>query len=164
MSVLKTRRKESKAQFCATANEIYNETLNFLSRLSSRYSRLLAENTMKLASEILDCTEKANSIIAVDEIRLNLRKNWLIQARASLAALDTELTHIYEILMMNPQGAFTTTSGKSIESGDAKRRLDNMAQHIGELIDLEEKLLTGVLKSDTDIYRKKQKDKAEKAV
>ena len=39
MSVLKNKRTTSKAEFVNTANEIYTETINFLSRLSARYSR-----------------------------------------------------------------------------------------------------------------------------
>lgn len=42
MSVLKARRTESKAEYINTANNLYAATINFLSRLSARYSRLLA--------------------------------------------------------------------------------------------------------------------------
>ena len=42
MSVLKQKRTTSKAEFINTANQIYVETLNFLTRLSARYSRLIA--------------------------------------------------------------------------------------------------------------------------
>ena len=43
MSVLAQKRTVSKAEFVNTANQIYIETLNFLTRLSARYSRLVAE-------------------------------------------------------------------------------------------------------------------------
>ena len=43
MSVLRAKRTTSKAEFVNTANAIYIETLNFLTRMSARYSRLLAE-------------------------------------------------------------------------------------------------------------------------
>jgi hypothetical protein len=49
MSVLKQKRTTSKAEFINTANQIYVETLNFLTRLSARYSRLIAEPVAKLA-------------------------------------------------------------------------------------------------------------------
>ena len=52
MSVLKQKRTTSKAEFINTANQIYVETLNFLTRLSARYSRLIAEPVAKLAGEI----------------------------------------------------------------------------------------------------------------
>lgn len=59
MSVLKQKRTTSKAEFINTANQIYVETLNFLTRLSARYSRLIAEPVAKLAGEIIDHAEKA---------------------------------------------------------------------------------------------------------
>ena len=62
MSVLKSKRTESKAEFVNTANQIYVETLNFLTRLSARYSRLVAEQVAKPSGEIVDYAEKANSI------------------------------------------------------------------------------------------------------
>lgn len=62
MSVLKQKRTTSKAEFINTANQIYVETINFLTRLSARYSRLIAEPVAKLAGEIIDHAEKANSI------------------------------------------------------------------------------------------------------
>ena len=62
MSVLKAHRSESKAEFVNAANKIYIQTINFLSRLSSRYSRLISSSVSALASEVLDHTEKANRI------------------------------------------------------------------------------------------------------
>ena len=92
MSVLKSKRTESKAEFVNTANQIYVEALNFLTRLSARYSRLVAEPVAKLAGEIVDYAEKANSIYPSDPQRVELRKAHLIEARASLMALDVRLT------------------------------------------------------------------------
>lgn len=92
MSVLKQKRTTSKAEFINTANQIYVETINFLTRLSARYSRLIAEPIAKLAGEIIDHAEKANSIFPSDQQRVSLRKAHLLEARASLMALDVRLT------------------------------------------------------------------------
>ena len=62
MSVLKSKRTESKAEYVNVANAIYIETINFLTRISARYSRLIAEPVAKLAGEVIDHAEKANSI------------------------------------------------------------------------------------------------------
>lgn len=59
MSVLKQKRTTSKAEFINTANQIYIETINFLTRLSARYSRLIAEPVAKLAGEVIDHAEKS---------------------------------------------------------------------------------------------------------
>ena len=63
MSVLQMKRTTSKAEFVNTANQIYVETINFLTRISARYSRLLAEPVAKLAGAgcpaypLLSCDE-----------------------------------------------------------------------------------------------------------
>ncbi len=148
MSVLKAHRSESKAEFVNTANRIYVQTINFLSRLSSRYSRLVADSVADLASEVLDNAEKANSIYPSDEARKELRKRHLLESRAALMALDVHLAHCYDLMMLNPSGCFTSSAGKNVSSSDAKKKLDRMAQELGELIDAENGMLTSVLKSD----------------
>ncbi len=147
MSVLKQKRTVSKAEFVNTANQIYVETLNFLTRLSARYSRLIAEPVAKLAGEIIDHAEKANSIFPSDAQRVDLRKAHLIEARASLMALDVRLTHCYLIMNQNPEGCFTTAKGKAVPANEAMEKLDRMAQSLGELIDQENELLKGQIKS-----------------
>lgn len=148
MSVLKAKRAESRAEFVNTANSIYVQTINFLSRLSNRYSRLMADQISALASDVLDYSEKANSIFPSDKKRSELREEFLLRARASLMALDVHLSHCYTIMMLNPSGCFTTSGGKDVTSANAKKKLEHMSQELGELIDKENALLTNVLKSD----------------
>ena len=145
MSVLKSKRTESKAEYVNVANAIYIETINFMTRISARYSRLIAEPVAKLAGEVIDHAEKANSIYPSDDQRRQLRKAHLLEARASLMALDVRLTHCYLIMIQNPQGCFTTPSGKSVDAKKATERLDKMAQKLGELIDKENDLLQGMI-------------------
>lgn len=147
MSVLKSKRTVSKAEFVNTANQIYVETLNFLTRMSARYSRLLAEPVAKLAGEVVDHAEKANSIYPSDEQRIDLRKAHMLEARASLKALDVRLTHCYLVMMQNPEGCFTNSKGNSVGSKEAVEKLDRMAASLGELIDNEDELIKGNIKS-----------------
>lgn len=146
MSVLKSKRTTSKAEFVNTAHQIFVETLGFLTRLSARYSRLLAEPTAKLAGEVIDHAEKANSIFPSDPQRVGLRKAHLLEARASLMALDVRLTHCYTLMSQNPQGCFTDGKGKSLPPSEAMEKLDRMAQSLGEKIDQENELLKGQIK------------------
>ena len=111
----------------------------------ARYSRLIAEPVAKLAGEVIDHAEKANSIYPSDDQRRKLRKAHLLEARASLMALDVRLTHCYLIMTQNPQGCFTTPSGKSVDAKKETERLDKMAQKLGELIDRENDLLQGMI-------------------
>ena len=133
MSVLKEKRTVSKAEYVNTANQIYVETVGFLTRLSARYSRLIAEGTAQLAGEVMDHTEKANKIYPSDEQRKAQRKAHLLEALASL---------------QNPQGCFTAPSGKTVPPKEAMDKLDRMAQSLGELIDREDTLLRNILESD----------------
>ena len=131
MSVLKAHRSESRAEYVNTANKIYVQTINFLSRLSSRYSRLVAESVAELASEVVDNAEKANSIYPSDETRKELRKQHLLESRAALMALDVHLAHCYDLMMLNPAGCFTKSNGDNVGSSDAKKKLEHMSQEIG---------------------------------
>lgn len=128
MSVLKSKRSTSKAEYVNLANEIYTETVAFLTRLSARYARLLAEPVAALAGEVIDQTEKANSIFPKGEPNLGLRKGHLLEARAALMALDVRLGHCYTILALNPQGCFTKPDGKSVPPAEATKKLDDMSQ------------------------------------
>lgn len=74
MSVLKSKRSTSKAEYVNLANVIYTETVAFLTRLSARYARLLAEPVADLAGEVIDHTEKANSIFPKGAPNMELRK------------------------------------------------------------------------------------------
>lgn len=148
MSVLKRHQHTSAAEYVNTANKIYNETLQFLVKLSNRYARLIAPHTMQLASEVVANAEKANSIYPSSEERKALRQTHLLEARAALMALDVQMAHVYELCMLNPQGCFTKSSGDTVESVEAVKKLDNMAMSLGTKIDDENELLKAVLKSD----------------
>lgn len=107
----------------------------------------MADPIAKLAGEIQDNAEKANSIFPSDDQRRRLRETYLLRARASLMALDARLLTVYEILSQNPQGCFTNSKGDTVPASDATKKLDKMAQHLGELIDQENDLLKGAIKA-----------------
>lgn len=146
MSVLKAKRTESKAEYINKAHEIFLLTLNLLSRLSSRYSRLVAPSVMTLATEVVSYCEKANSIYPSDEDRQRLRNEHLLNARASLMALDVQLANVYNLCVMNPQGCFTTVNKNSMSSSRALEKLSKFSQTCGELIDEEKNMITSLIK------------------
>lgn len=148
MSVLKRRRLESKANYLNYANEICDATVELLARLSPRYGRVLTEATSRLAHAVVDEVEIANSIYPSDAQRKEQRKYHLLEARGALRALDVELGRCYRVLLKNPKGAFQKASGKSVPADDAERILENLAENIGVLIDLEDAAISGVLESD----------------
>ena len=146
MSVLKSKRLVSKAEFVNVANQIFDETIAFLTHLSARYSRLIAEKTADLAGEVADQAEEANSILPTSSQRIEKRLDHLLEALAALHALDVRLQRCYRILSKNPQGCFTNSAGQTLEPSKASKKLDDMAQNLGELIDREYSLLQGCIK------------------
>ena len=146
--ILASKRIVSKAEYVNTANQIYIETISFLTRLSARYSRLLAEPIAKLAGEVVDETEKANNIFPANHRQVEMRKVHLLEARASLRALEVRLTHCYLIMALNPEGCFTTSKGKAVDSQRATEKLDKMSDNLSKLINEEERLINEILTSD----------------
>ena len=148
MSVLKTRRKVSRADFVNLAHKIYTYTFCFMFRVSKRYARVISPIIIQLASEVVDYCEKANSVYANNQVRFDLRESYLLQARASLMALDVKMADVYLILRQNPQGAFTTANKKLVDPPKAMQKIEKMAQGLGSLIDKENGYLINLLKSD----------------
>lgn len=144
MSVLKSRRVTSKTEYLKVANDIYLYTISFLTRLSARYSRLIASDISHLAGEVVDYAERANNIFPSGEVNKQLRKEFLLRARSALSALDVRLTSCYLILNQNPQGAF----GKNMSVKESEHKLDYMADMLGGLIDREKDLINAVMESD----------------
>lgn len=153
--VLSSKRRESKCQFVATAFELYKQTIAFLTRLSARYSRLLAEDVSHLASEVVDNAVKANDINAeLSAERRALREEYLLKSHAALEALDVKLLLCYEVMMENAEGCMDKMTGenkgKPVDPETAKLKLDKMAQRLGDFINKEDALLKGALRLVTN--------------
>lgn len=151
MSVLLSKRSESKAQFVTNAYDIYDETMRFLTRVSARYARLVAAPIAALAGSLLDNCESANSIYPYGkdfDMKMTERTRYLINARANLRALDVRLLACYRQMNKNPAGSFTDTLDRKDGAG-AVARLDHMSDNLGNLIQKEERLLEGIIKSDS---------------
>ena len=153
MSVLKTKRNESTIEYVYTAYKIYTYTIEFISRLSTRYSRLMASDIAHTAFEVLRNCESANSIIITNQETFDKRQSYLIDAKANLSSLDVFLGICYDILSQNPSEAITTRGGKSVGATEANRKLNNMSQTLGEMIDNELEFITKTIKSDRKILK-----------
>lgn len=145
MSVLKSRRHESKAQYIANARLIFIETIAYMTKLSARYGRLLDKIVVENAGELVRNVEIANSIYPSNVERTQLREKYLLIARGYVAALDSMLGNVYELLMNNPQGCF---SKLNMSPNEAKIKIARMSQSLGEKLDAEYSMITGLIKSD----------------
>ena len=115
--------------------------LTFVAKLSNRYQRFLGNDTMNMASKVLDEVSMANGIFPKDEITRKARMQHLIEARAALYALDTHMAYVWEAMLTNPEGCFTTTKGKTKTPEEAKAILNKMADSRGDKIDREVSLI-----------------------
>lgn len=158
MSVLKSKRRTSKAEFVNLAHQIYMETFHFIARLSNRYQRLLYEDVMHTAAAVLNNCEEAQNIFPSTELRYNARTRHLLEARSALMALDIHMSHVYEILMYNPQGAFNRENGETVPPKRATEILDRMAGSLGEKIDHENEIIKKILEADKITLKNSKRD------
>lgn len=148
MSRLAKDRSVSRAEFVRLAGEIFHGTLDFCTKLSARYQRLLAADTIHLARQVRINCIKAQETYPNTEVKRAKREAYLTEAWANLHALDDGLEVIYELLSRNPEGAFQTAGGKAVAGKKAAEKLDAMAQRTGEAISREYELLKAVINSD----------------
>ena len=147
MSVLKNKRSESSLQFIETAKEIFIETVQFVSRLSKRYDKILASGVTNTAYGILNNVIIGNKMFPNGEYFKARRREHFIKAEGFLDSLDIQLFIVYQILIKNPQGCFVVHD-KPISSGEAIKKLENMSKKLGTLIEKEKALLIKLKKSD----------------
>lgn len=96
----------------------------------------------------MDHTEKANKIYPSDEQRKAQRKAHLLEALASLSALDVRLTHAYLVMYQNPQGCFTAPSGKTVPTQGGHGQAGPHGAEPGRTDKREDTLLRNILESD----------------
>lgn len=111
----------------------------------------------------MDHAVEADAIYPNSVDKLNQRQAHLVEARACLAALDVRLLRIYNILKLNPKGAFSHGNDKEdkrkqLTVEEALKRLEYMAESIGLMIQSEEKLLDGTMVSDKKRFREEYGD------
>lgn len=171
MSKLRSHQGISKGKFVNAAMYINIGTRDFLMRLSARAARIYVEKVMALAHDMLINAETAQTMNPTDPTRYELRKKHLLEARGACSALDIELELMYQHLMKNPMGAFDDLKKKAeavgkLDDADRRRkqiakeaieRLDHMSENLGALIDDELAMITTLLESDRDAYKKAMK-------
>ncbi len=147
MSVLKPKRNISHTEYIQISREILKCSIQFVSRLSARYSRLLASSVSNLACELVSCCVKADNSFPSNYESAKMRELYIIKATGALKSLDVMLVAVYDILMLNPEGAFSKKGGDSIPKREAIEKLDRMCENIGGLINKELDILGGIRRS-----------------
>ena len=103
MSVYKSKRGASSAQFVETARKLQVHTLEQCLKVPKRYAFYLTQKIMDHASAVYDEVTMANSIFPINQHEAQLRRDHLIAANAKLQALDRQLGLLAGVLWKNPE-------------------------------------------------------------
>jgi hypothetical protein len=138
MSVYKSKRGESAAQFVETARLLEVHTLAQCLKVPKRYTFLLTTEVMRLASEVYNNVKSANSIFPANKHDAQMRRDKLTEANNALQCLIGKLGLLGDTLKKNPEQF---------------KGLDNALETWGNLIMEEAKLISGVKKSDKQRFK-----------
>ncbi len=138
MSVYKSKRGESSAQFVETARKLEVHTLAQCLKIPKRYTFFLSTEIMRLASEVYNNVKSANSIFPSNQHEVQMRRDKLTEANNALQCLVGKLGLLGDVLRKNPSQF---------------KGLDNALETWGNLIAEEAKLISGVKKSDKQRYK-----------
>lgn len=138
MSVYKSKRGKSSAQFVETARQLEEHTLEQCLKVPKRYTFLLTQRIMGLASTVYEKVTSANSVYPVNQHEAQERRDYLIEANAALQALDRQLGILAGVLWKNPENF---------------KGFDHAFTVWGDLIVEEAKLISGIKRADRARYK-----------
>ena len=91
------KRSPSGYQVVDTAQELYRKVIAMCIKLPKRYTPLVLQPFVELASEVADNTKCANSVFPHNQHEVQIRLDYWIVAKAKLQALSSKLNNISEI-------------------------------------------------------------------
>lgn len=134
MSVIKSKRSTSSAQFLDTARDLHIYTLKTCTnqkRFPKKYTFFITQDIVKTASNIHTLVKKGNSIFPSCVRDVEMRREYFVQASAELQSLISQIGVAYETFPIRDK-TMTTWLGKIHE---------------------EIKLLKSVIKADEERYK-----------
>lgn len=138
MSVYKSKRGKSSVQFVESARKLEEHTLEQCLKVPKRYTFLLTQRIMGLASTVYEEVVAANSIYPTNQHEAQLRRDHLTAANAALQALDRQLGLLAGVLWKNPENF---------------KGFDHAFTVWGDLINEEAKLISGIKRADRARYK-----------
>lgn len=134
MSVIKSKRNESDAQFLATARELEIFTLKKCLKIPKRYTKLFTEYLAHLAFDVYNNVKMANAMFPDTKEKINRRTIYFDAATRYLYCLISQIDIAKELLLTE---------------------LTEYAWvHWMELIDKELNLIKAIKKSDNERFKK----------
>lgn len=159
MSVPVHEREESTVQFVETARVLNVKIAQTVANGPKKYMVTYGDRLVNLAVDAYSEAIQANAIHPSKGVRAEpdylQRRAHLIEARGKTYAVAA-LAQVYFEVLKAARG-LQRSRGDTVESGEkiARRaKLNARMERIGGICDREIKLINGVLKSDTDRFRK----------
>ena len=132
MSVIRSKRGVSDAEFLATARKLQIFTIQkCVNAIPKRYTFFIATPLADCARRVYENVKRGNSINPVNAHEVQLRRDWFLQANAELYNLVGQIEVAHEMLQFDPA----------------------IMKEWSGLISTEIKLVKGILKSDRERYK-----------
>ena len=119
---------------------IYEKTLHICLKMPKRYTYLILQDVIRLAGEVMDNTKKANSVFAQNLHEAQIRKDYWINARASLQALSSRIDRFIDA----PQ----SLRYRDEHSNHTKGVTMNELKELAELMIKEQSLIKSAIDAD----------------
>ena len=100
VSVIKSKRSQSSAQFLETAQQIQIYTLRQCVKFPKRYTILFTQNLTTAAANVCSMVKKGNSIFPTNQHEAQLRRDCFLEAYAELQVLISHITTAYDMFPM----------------------------------------------------------------
>lgn len=139
MSVYVSKRSESKTLFLETARKLSAHTLTYCLKAPKRLTFFLTKDICSLARKVYYEANLANGIIPENKMDVQNRKVHFQQALAACENMELPLTELKSRLELNPE--------------ENKEWKDYAFQEWGRLLLEEQRLLKGIMKSDSERYQ-----------
>lgn len=137
MTVPKSERETSTAQYLQSGLDLVTKVLSFTNRFPKRLANRLTNPICNHATEALCHVQIANRIYVTSDYEFRLRRGHLQEALGELDHVATLLTVCYEL---------------QVKDGSLKDPNDNVYGELIGLLDRERSLIGGVLRKDRESW------------
>ena len=132
MSVIKSKRGESEAEFLANARALQAYTIRkCVNAIPKRYTFYIGQNIAAIATRVYELVKCGNSIYPLNQHEAQMRRDYFLRAHAELQNLISQIELANEIIQFE----------------------DQVLPEWSRLIGNEIRLVKGILKADRERYK-----------
>lgn len=151
MAIQKYKRKPTGLEYIDYAYEIQNDTMNIISKLSSKWIRIYQDPIKKLCFYHADFANMSSSIVPTNYEEYMLKRLYLKLSRLILHILEYRLTDVVDVVYNNFD-TFEKINGKKNTRVEAKDMLDKKLSNLGFKFGIQYKLLNEMIRNNEMKY------------